>query len=116
MPSSGRVGRQSPQLDISPEARLEWYETRAAALERQVDSRIGQVQALEQQLKHLEQQFKGLEQPLKDIAAIAGEDLGLLIAKAKGYDELMQTRTIRILRRPRAAYAWLRRLNRDRHT
>jgi hypothetical protein len=116
MPPSGRIGRQSPQLDTSPEARIEWYETRTAALERQIDCRIGQVQELEQQAKDLEQQLKGLEQQLNDIAAIAGDDLGLLIAKAKGYDELMQTRTLRILRRPRAAYAWLRRLNRDRHT
>jgi hypothetical protein len=116
MPSSGRIGRQSSQLDTSPQARLEWYESRAVALERQVDSRIGQVQALEQQLQDLEQQLKGLEQQLKDVAAVAGGDLGLVIAKAKGYDALMQTRTMRILRRPRAAYAWLRRLNRDRRT
>ena len=109
MPPSGRIGRQSSQLDTSPEARIEWYETRTAALERQIDSRIGQVQELEQQLKGLEQQLNG-------IAAIAGDDLGLLVAKANEYDELMQTRTLRILRRPRAAYAWLRRFNRDRHT
>src|SRR6476659_7317832 len=51
MQSSGRTGRQSSQLDTSPQAGLEWFETRAAALERQVDSRIAQVQALEQRLK-----------------------------------------------------------------
>jgi hypothetical protein len=90
MPSSGHVERQSLPLDVSPEARIQWLESRTAALERQLEYRIQQ--------------------------AMARDDLSrLLIAKAKQYDELMQTRTMRILRRPRAAYAWLRRLNRDRH-
>jgi hypothetical protein len=90
MPSSGHVEHQSLPLDVSPETRIRWLESRTAALERQLEYRIQQ--------------------------AMARDDLSrLLIDKAKQYDELMQTRTMRILRRPRAAYTWLRRLNRDRH-
>lgn len=100
MPSARRIARQTQQLDLSAEARVKWLESRTAALERHVQYRIRQVQALENQLK--------------DLGAIARHDLELATTKAKRYDELMQTRTMRILRRPRAAYAWLRRLNHDR--
>ena len=99
MPSVGRIARQPQQLNLSAEARVKWLESRTAALERHVQYRIRQVQTLENQVK--------------DLSAVA-RDLEREIAKSKLYDELMQTRTMRTLRRPRAAYAWLRRLNRDR--
>lgn len=91
MSSSGLTERQPRGLEISPEARIQWLEGRARSLERQIECRVRQVQALEQRL-------------------------GILMGQAQRYDELMQTRTMRILRRPRAVYAWLRRFGRDRDT
>src|SRR5215211_315238 len=91
MSSSDLTERQPRGLEISPEARIQWLEGRAGALERQIECRVRQVQALEQRL-------------------------GILMGQAQRYDELMQTWTMRILRRPRAVYAWLRRFGRDRDT
>jgi SAM-dependent methyltransferase len=116
MPSQGHTERQPLAEDISPEARIQWLEQRAAALERQVEYRIRQTEALEQRLGEVEDRLRkvqALEPHLRE-AGVAGQDVGLLVRKARQYEELMQTKTMRILRRPRAAYGWLLRRWRER--
>jgi hypothetical protein len=89
MPPSSGMDRQ-PGTEIDADARIRWLEERIAALERHVEYQIERLQETAAQARRYEEQ-------------------------ARRYEELMQTKTMRVLRRPRAAYAWLRRFRRRRH-
>ncbi len=91
MSSPGGIERQPCGLDIPAEARTQWLEARIAALERHVEYQIERLRETAAQARRYEEE-------------------------ARRYEELMRTKTMRILRRPRAAYGWLRRLSRDRHS
>jgi hypothetical protein len=100
MPSPSRSAQARSRLDVSPESRTQWLERRVAALERQLEYRI-QVAA-------------DATDAAAARAAQAG-DAAEAFAKAREFDALMQTRTMRLLRRPRAVYAWLLRIRRARN-
>ena len=97
-------GRPDP-LEIPPDAQVERLQRRVAALERQLEARIGQVDELRRRLEELDR-----------LMARAGEDAtgaqaegDVLRRKAAEYDALMQTFTMRALSRPRELYASARR-------
>lgn len=77
------------------EALVKRLQRRTAALERQLEARIGEISKLQARLVEPE--------PLTQAAADA------LVHRANEYDALMQTLTMRVLRRPRAWYATARR-------
>ena len=87
------------QLDIAPEARIERLTRRVAALERQVEARIGQVDDLQRRLRHAE-----------NLDGASQQEMAAAKAKAAEYDALMATFTMRALRLPRAAYAVVRKV------
>lgn len=89
-------------MDIPDEARIERLQRRAAALERQLDTRIAQVEALQ---KRLAEQAAVLDTAHADAAA-AHEETERWRTE---YEALMNTRTMRALRLPRAWYAAVRR-------
>jgi multidrug resistance efflux pump len=89
MHSSSGIDRR-PEPEIDADARVRWLEERIAALERHVEYQIERLEEAAAEARRYEEQ-------------------------ARRYEELMQTKTMRVLRRPRAAYAWLRRLRRRRH-
>lgn len=88
MPPSSGIDRQ-PGPEIDADTRIRWLEERIAALERHVEYQI---------------------ERLQETAALARR----YEERARQYEELMQTKTMRMLHRPRAAYAWLRRFRRSR--
>ena len=87
-------GGSTDRLEIPPDARLERLQRRVAALERQLDARIAQVE----ELRHR----------LDDQERLMGQ-VDVLQSKAGQYDALMRTFTMRALSRPRAWYAAARR-------
>jgi hypothetical protein len=89
MPSSSGIDHQ-PEPEIGADDRIRWLEERIAGLERHVEYQIERLREIAAEARRYEEQ-------------------------ARRYEELMRTKTMRILRRPRAAYAWLRRLRHRRH-
>lgn len=77
------------------DAMVERLQRRTAALERQLEARIGEISNLQARLAE--------QEPLTQAAADA------LVHRANEYDALMQTLTMRVLRRPRAWYTTARR-------
>ena len=88
----------SDRLDVSAEARAERLARRVAALERQIESRIEQVEDLRRRLAHAERE-----------GMATGSDPVEARRKAAQYDALMATFTMRALRVPRAVYGEVRR-------
>ena len=91
----------SDELQVSPEARLERLTRRIAALERQVEARIAQVEDLQRRLAHAENVARVSQEALAEAEAAK--------PKAAEYDALMNTVTMRALRLPRSWYAAARR-------
>ncbi len=73
---------------------VERLRRRSAALERQLDSRIGEVAALKERLAERDRQ-----------GDVVLGDIEVMRAKAAEYDALMATLTMRALRRPREWYS-----------
>lgn len=92
----------SDRLEVSAEARAERLARRVAALERQVEARIGQVDDLRRRLAHAERQAMPIGSELESSR------------KAAEYDALMATFTMRALRLPRSVYGDVRRRLRER--
>lgn len=92
------VEEASDDLRVSAEARVERLTRRAAALERQVEARITQVEDLQRRLAHEENQ-----------ARAARHEAAVAMPKAIEYDALMNTVTMKALRLPRAWYGAARR-------
>lgn len=88
----------SDRLNVSTEARAERLARRVAALERQVEARVEQVEDLRRQLAHAERQATSNASELAEARRIKAE-----------YDALMATFTMRALRLPRAVYGEVRR-------
>jgi len=90
------IEETSDDLSVSDGARTERLTRRVAALERQVEVRIDQVEDLQRRLAHAENLVR------------AGEQQGMA-AKAAEYDALMNTFTMKALRMPRSWYGEARR-------
>ncbi len=84
------------RVDVGAEALAARLARRVDSLTRQLDARIAEVDDLKRQLEHLRDAQPG--------GAIAQIDA----RKAAEYDKLMATITMRLLRRPRQAYATAR--------
>ncbi len=95
-------GGQSQPLDVPVEALVERLRRRVAALERQLDARIENVTALRQQLDEAHELLgasrEGEARAWREVERRAAE-----------HDALMNTLTMRILRRPREWYGAARR-------
>ena len=98
-------GGPSDSLEITPDAQLERLQRRVAALERQLDARIAQVD----ELRHRSEEQERSAVAARDDAARARAEADLLRHKAEEHDALMHTFTMRALSRPRALYASARR-------
>ena len=94
-------GGSTDRLEIPPDARVERLQRRAAALERQLEARIAQVDELRDRLAEQER----LAAAAKDDAARARAEAEALRPEAAEYEALMQTFTMRALSRPRSWYA-----------
>ena len=89
----------SGELQVPAEARAERLARRVAALERQVEARIEQIEDLKRLLLHAE-----------NLVAAARQETAAAKLKGAEYDALMRTFTMRALRLPRGAYGMARRL------
>jgi len=85
------------RVDVPADARAARLARRVDSLTRQLEARIAEIDDLERQLAHLRNARPG--------GATAEVDA----RKAAEYDKLMATITMRLLRRPRQAYATARR-------
>ena len=97
-PSGGPTDR----LEISPEAEVKRLRRRVAALERQLQARIAQVDDLRDRLTRQERRLAAADGE----ASRTPQDADPRIAE---YEALMNTLTMRALRRPRDWYAAARR-------
>ena len=88
------VEEASDDLRVTAEAREERLARRVAALERQVEARIAQVEDYQRRLAHAERR---------------AEEASQVLAKATEYDVLMGTITMKALRLPRSWYGRARR-------
>lgn len=87
-------------LHVTSEALQDRQARRIAALERQVESRIAQVEDYQRRLAHAENAARAAER--------AANEAREAIPKAAEYDALMGTRTMKVLRLPRSWYALAR--------
>ncbi len=94
------------RLEIPLDARVARLERRAAALERQLEARIAEVDALKDRLAEQDGLTAGV---MDDDPVRAWQNAEIVRQKAAEYDALMSTLTMRMLRRPRAWYARARR-------
>lgn len=94
---------EADRLDVPAEALAARYARRVEGLTRQLEARIDKIDDLERQLAHL--RLESLRDAEAEVNA----------RKAAEYDALMNTLTMRLLRRPREAYGAVRRwlLRRD---
>ena len=103
----------SGRLDPAHEDQLDRVRRRASALERQLEARIAQADALDD--PHADQAQRPAAPAGEEVAAARDEaararhQADLLAAKAAEYDALMGTFTMRALRLPRAWYGAVRR-------
>jgi len=102
-PETGRApGRVTPpagpdRLDVPADALAARLARRVEGLTRQLEARIGETEDLKRQLNHLRGGTATPEQVAEENAHKAAE-----------YDALMNTLTMRLLRRPRHVYATVR--------
>jgi len=96
------VEERADELQIAEEARADRLARRVAALERQVEARIAQVEDYQRRLAHAENGWKAAEKAAGEAAEV--------LWKAKEYDALMGTLTMKALRLPRTWYGQARRL------
>jgi len=96
------VEEATDELQVTAEAREDRLARRVAALERQVEARIAQVEDYQRRLAHAENGWKAAEEAAGGAAEV--------LWKAKEYDALMGTLTMKALRLPRTWYAQARRL------
>jgi len=94
---SGAAPGDADHLDVPAEALAARLARRVEGLTRQLEARIARIDDLERQLGHLR---------LDNTRETTPEDNA---RKAAEYDALMNTLTMRMLRRPREAYAVARR-------
>ena len=92
------TGGSTDRLEIPADAQLERLQRRVAAMQRQLDARIAQVDELRSRLADNDR-----------LVAEATREAEILRSKAAQYDALMQTLTMRVLRRPRDWYITARR-------
>lgn len=90
-----------PDLQVTAEAREERLARRVAALERQVEARIAQVEDYQRRLAHVENALAVAEPLARQVSEV--------LWKAAEYDALMGTRTMKMLRLPRSWYSRARR-------
>lgn len=98
-------GDPSDDVGVFPDAMIERLQRRVAAMERQLEVRIDQVGDLQARLAHQER----LAAEARDDAARAWREVEALRPRAAELDALMNTMTMRALRRPRAWYGDVRR-------
>jgi len=91
----------SDDLQVTAEAVQDRMARRIAALERQVERRIAQVEDYQRRLAHAENAAQEAERSLRDAPQLQW--------KAAEYDALMGTMTMKALRLPRSWYARARR-------
>ena len=91
----------SGDLQVTAEAVQERLTRRIAALERQVEARIAQVEDYQRRLAHAENAVREAEHGIVDTRQVQW--------KAAEYDALMGTITMKALRLPRSWYAQARR-------
>jgi len=92
------LGGPPEAAKITPGASIERLQRRNAALQRQLEARIAQVGDLRALLEERER-----------AGTCGAVEVEALRARAAEYDALMATMTMRVLRRPRAWYAEVRR-------
>jgi chromosome segregation ATPase len=102
------VEEASDDLRVTAEARGERLARRVAALERQVEARIAQVEDYQRRLAHAENAARTAEDALRT-AERRVEEASQALGKAKEYDALMGTITMKALRLPRSWYGRARR-------
>jgi len=100
-------GGSSEDLQVSAEAREHRLARRVAALERQVETRIAQVEDLQRRLAHAENGWRAAEEA-RGASERRAADADGARGKAVEYDALMGTFTMRALRVPRTWYAQAR--------
>lgn len=83
----------------------ERYERRAAALQRQLERRIAEVDQLTAEVAALTAQLAG--EGVVVHPSVVAPVMVQWQAKATEYDALMATKTMHVLRIPRALYGWL---------
>jgi hypothetical protein len=96
------VDDASGDLHLTAESREDRLARRVAALERQVEARIAQVEDYQRRLAHAENAWAAAERAAEDAAEVRW--------KAEEYDALMGTLTMKALRVPRAWYGRARRM------
>ncbi|MDQ3643782.1 MAG: hypothetical protein M3450_20515 [Actinomycetota bacterium] len=102
------VEEASDDLRVTAEAREERLARRVAALERQVEARIAQVEDYQRRLAHAENAARTAEDALRT-AESGAEEASRMLEKAREYDALMGTITMKALRLPRSWYGRVRR-------
>ena len=102
------VEEASDDLRVTAEAREERLARRVAALERQVEARIAQVEDYQRRLAHAENAARTAEDALRR-AESGAEEVSQMLQKAREYDALMGTITMKALRLPRSWYGRARR-------
>ena len=100
------TGGLSDPVEAPPDALVERLQRRTAALARQLQVRIEQVEDLQRRLAHQER----LAAAASDDAANAWREVEALRPRADELETLMNTFTMRALRRPRIWYGEARRL------
>ncbi|HEV2761261.1 MAG TPA: hypothetical protein VGV86_17000 [Acidimicrobiales bacterium] len=102
------VEEASDDLQVTAEARHERLARRVAALERQVEARIAQVEDYQRRLAHAENAARAAEEALRT-AERRAEEASQVLGKSSEYDALMGTITMKALRLPRSWYGRARR-------
>ena len=102
------VEEASDDLRVPAEARQERLARRVAALERQIEARIAQVEDYQRRLAHAENAARTAEDALRR-AEGGAEEVSQMLEQAKEYDALMGTITMKALRLPRSWYGRARR-------
>jgi chromosome segregation ATPase len=99
-------GGLSDPVEAPPDAMIERLKRRTAALERQLQARIDQVEDLQRRLAHHEK----VAAAATEEAANLRREVEALRPRAAELEALMNTVTMRALGRPRAWYGEARRL------
>lgn len=95
------VDGASDDLQVTEAACQDRLERRIAALERQLEARIAQIDEYQRRLAQAEGVARAAERAMGDVPQV--------VWKAAEYDALMNTATMKALRLPRSWYARARR-------